>query len=463
MRRTSLPIICAALLLGLLAGCSGTRSSSADENGEHAYIDDATLESFDDSLRELALAIQRADKDGETAMRAKLSENARMYQRALLSALHDDGSTPRRAVAGVMLGFTGDASVIPLLMEKVLDPEEAASVRLNSMLGLSTMGDKLRDYSDHKALMDALSRNMEDQEAGYAMRRAAIYTFAVAFDGVQKDSILPLRNRFLSDPDPRVQIAAVNAMGDIGDVAAVNDLSVVGLSHPDAELRGASAIALGKIADPQRVIPALERAVKDEYPAVRRHAIDALSRHYGSDPERVYTAVLTGLSDFDEHVRESSALALARIRDERAIEPLLQATGDRTAVVREAAATALGLLITAEREKEAYPLVELLTDQSPGVQLSAMASLVRICRIDNGSDQPRWRKYFYTKYPDLDPANMYVGKPKPRFSSGISNSGSRPRTTPSSSRTQPRTQPRTNNNTGRNQGRSDNRTQPRGR
>lgn len=447
MRRFKLPLLVVLLLGGLISGCSSS-PSTVEDDGQPTYIDDKTLESFDDSLNELAKAIARSDGDTEQAMRAKISETARMYQKALLSALYDNHSTPRRALAGVMLGFTGDAAVIPALLEKLNDTDEHASVRLNSMLGLQTMGDKLRDYQQHKELMRTLTVNMEDKEATYTMRRAAVYTYAVAFDGVQNDSILPLRNRFLADNDIRVQVAAINAMGDIGDVAAVNDLSVVGLSHPDHVVRSASAIALGKISDPQRVIPALENAITDEYPNVRRHAIDSLSRHYGSDPERVYVSVLSGLADFDERVREAAALALARIRDERAIEPLLQATGDRTAVVREAAAAALGQLISPEREKEAYPLVELLTDQSPGVQLSAMQSLERVTRQSSlGNDQPRWRKYFYTKYPDLDPANMYEGKPKPRFSSGISGSASRPRTTtPPRSTQQPRSQPRNTNN-----------------
>lgn len=447
MRSFKMPLALGMLLLGVLAGCSSS-PSAVDNDGQPTYIDDPTLENFDRSLGELSLAIQRADADTEMAMRAKISETSRMYQKALLSALYDNHSTPRRALAGVMLGFTGDAAVIPALLEKVNDSSEHISVRLNSMLGLQTMGDKLRDYPQHKELMRTLTVNMEDKDAPYTMRRAAVYTYAVAYDGVQNDSILPLRNRFLADNDLRVQVAAINAMGDIGDVAAVNDLSIVGLSHPDHVVRAASAIALGKISDPQRVIPALEGATLDEVANVRRHSIDALSRHYGSDPERVYVSVLSGLADFDERVREAAALALARIRDERAIEPLLQATGDRTAVVREAAATALGLLISPEREKEAYPLVELLSDQAPGVQISAMQSLERVTRQSNlGNDQQRWRKFFYTKYPDLDPANMYEGKPKPRFSSGISGSASRPRTTstPSRNTQQPRTQQRPNN------------------
>jgi HEAT repeat protein len=434
----------AVLALVVVAGCSGTPSGAYDGDSERSYIDDETLESFDADLRSLALAVAQSDDQKERAMSRKISESARLYQRALLSALYDDSSTARRALASVMLGFTGDATVISPLLEKVQDDGEPERVRLNAVLGLATLGDKLRDYEDHRGLMRVLNTEMENRDASYAMRRAAIQAYAVAYDGAQNDSIVPLRNRFLSDGDVRVQIAAINAMGDVGDTDAVPDLTLVGLDHPEPEIRGASAVALGKIADPTRVLPALQRACQDDNALVRRHSVDAISKHYGSDPELVYSTIITGLADFDPRVRESAALAFARLNDTRAIGALIQATGDRTAMVREAAAKSLGGLITEDREKEAFPLVELLTDQNPGVQSAALASLSTITRHDYGADQPRWRTYFYTKYPDLDPKNMYGDGPKPRVSSGINNTGRRPTTT------QPRNTRNTRNTNTRN-------------
>lgn len=425
-------LLCGA---GLMVGACGSNGSVYNDNGdsdEREYIDDETLESFDRDLRSLALAISQSNEDVESALRTKISETARMYQRALISALYDNSSTPRRTLAAVMLGFTGDASVIDPLLDKVMDEDEPERVRLNAMLGLETLGDKLRDYDDHRKLIRAISFHMDSLEASHAMRRASILTFTAAYDGAQNDSILPLRNRFMSDPDLRVQIAAINAMGDIGDTIAVPDLVHIGLGHPEYKIRAASAVALGKIEDPARVLPALKKATEDETAVVRRQALDAISKHYGSDPEMVYATLITGLSDFDERAREAAASALARINDTRAIEPLLQATGDRTAVVRAAAARALGALIGEEREKEAYPLIALLADQNPGVKDAALDSLTRITTEDHGADQTTWRQYFWTKYPELDPKNMYGDGPKPRVTSGISNtrrSSSTPRRT----------------------------------
>lgn len=427
MRRLIFLFVCLPGLL--LAGCASSSPSNVDAN-ERVYVSDTMLEAFNGDLQSLSVAIELADEARESSLRATISDSARLYQRALLSALYDDSSTPRRRVAAVMLGFTGDAAVIPALLATLSNQSEAASVRTNSLLGLSVMGDRLRDYADHEALMRRVVDAMQDPDSPPAMRRAAIHTFAVAYERGASDSIMPLRALYLADPEPLVKAAAVNAMGDIGDPAAVEDLRTAAQGHPDVNVQIAATIALGKIEDPNRAIPALEAAARDDKPRVRRHAIDALARHFRSDPDRVYSAVLLGLADFDERVRESAAMALARIGDDRAVAPLLQATGDRTAVVREAAAAALGSLITQEREKEAYPLVELLADQSHNVQAAAMTTLTRVTGDDHGSDQTRWRRYFHTKYPDLNPANLYDGKPKPRFSSGITTGQRRATTTP---------------------------------
>ncbi len=434
-----------AIGLTLIAGCS-TTPKAEDPLAEKTYLDDKAMESFDNDLRQLSSAIQRGDENSEMSLRTKISEGARTYQRALVSALHDDSSTPRRAMAGILLGFTGDAAVISALLSSVGDVDEDESVRVNSALGLAALDDKLRDYKEHKAMMAVLRKPMSDATSSVSLRRATIQTYAVAYDAAQLDTLQPVRDRFLGDPDMRVQIAAVNALGDIGDSMAVPDLVSVGLRHPQPEIRAASAIALGRIPDPARCIPALVDASRDESALTRRESMDALSRHYGSNPELVYGTLVNGLSDFDSQVRESSALALARVRDTRAIEPLLQATGDRTAVVREAAVSSLGELITLEREKEAYPLIDLLGDNNPGVSSAALTTLTRITRVDHGNDQPTWRGYFWKKYPELNPALAYEGKPKPRASSGIQSSGSR---TGTSSRNTGRTttQPRTGSQT----------------
>lgn len=407
----------------LLAGCSSSRSTE-DKSNTYSYLDDKTLEKMDNDLRLLSEAIDRADEGGEASLRRSISEQARRYQGALISALSDYSSTPRRRLAGVALGFTGDVSVIGPLIDKLNDEDEPESVRINAVLGLATLGEKLRDYPKHDQLMNTLRAVMENKDTSASMRRAAVWAYAAAFDKVLNDSIAPLGDRFLGDSDLGVQIAAVNAMGDIGDIAATSDL-LHALTVPSDDIRVAAAIALGNLADPNKVIvPALVAASQDDEAGdVRREALHSLVSHFRSDPDNVFGALLFGLSDLDDAVRESAALALAQTADDRAVDPLIQATGDRAAIVRVAAAESLPLVVKKENEASAYALVDLLGDQNPLVSRTAQASLVKITTKNFGDDQGQWRTYFYKTYPALDPANAYVGKPKPRMTSNLQGSG----------------------------------------
>jgi HEAT repeat protein len=424
MRYFSGAILIAGLSLTvLLGGCASTKAKDKADN--YSYIDDKALEKLDNDLKQLSDAVERADDTGEKALRTTISEQARRYQGALISALSDFSSTPRRRLAGVALGFTGDTSVIGPLLDKINDADEPESIRQNAVLGLATLGSKLREYPKHDQLMNTLRAVMDEKDTSPSMRRSAVQAYAAAYDRVLNDSITPLRDRYMGDSDLGVQVAAINAMGDIQDVAATTDL-IHGLTLPSDEVRVASAIALGKLPDPNKtIVPALITAsIEDESSDVRREAINSLSFHFQADPDTVFGAMLFGLSDFDDEVRESAAMALADTADERAVDPLIQATGDRAAIVRQAAAEGLPSLLTKEKESQAYVLVDLLSDQNPVVARSAQSSLVKITANNFGDDQSQWRKYFYKAYPALDPANAYVGKPKPRMTSNLQGSGS---------------------------------------
>ncbi len=423
MRYFSGAIVIAGLSLTvLLGGCAS--SGAKDKVDNYSYIDDKALEKLDNDLKQLSDAVYRADDTGEKALRTSIAEQARRYQGALISALSDFSSTPRRRLAGVALGFTGDTSVIGPLIDKINDADEPESVRQNAVLGLATLGTKLREYPKHDALMNTLRAVMDDKDTSPSMRRTAVQAYAAAYDKVLNDSISPLRDRCMSDSDLSVQVAAINAMGDIEDVSATTDL-IRGLTMPSDEIRIASAIALGKLPDPNKtIVPALiEASQSDEFGDVRREALNSLTSHFAADPDAVFGALLFGLSDFDDSVRESAAFALADTADERALDPLIQATGDRAAIVRQAAAEGLPNLVSKEKESQAFALVDLLADQNPLVSRAAQSSLVKITTKNYGDDQSQWRSYFYKAYPALDPANAYVGKPKPRMTSNLQGSG----------------------------------------
>jgi HEAT repeat protein len=282
--RRFVAIFPAALISGalaIMAGCSSGPDIPEELSHEKTYLDDKAMEAFNADLMMLSASVDRGEEDSVKALRGKISESARVYQRALVSALYDDTSTPRRAMAAVLLGFTGDAAVIGELIKIVADTDEAESVRMNAVLGLTELDDKLRDYKDHKALMLVLGNTMVDVTSNASLRRACVYAYATAFDPRHGDSAQPVRGRFTNDPSPDVQIAAIYSLGDpMNDKGAVPLLATIGVRHPDPEIRAATAIALGRIDDPEKCIPALVAACQDEDAMTRREAMDAISRHH---------------------------------------------------------------------------------------------------------------------------------------------------------------------------------------
>lgn len=87
------------------------------------------------------------------------------------------------------------------------------------------------------------------------------------------------------------------------------------------------------------------------------------------------------LNDDAARVRRAAAWALARIPDDRAIEPLLRALGDSIASVRRAAAEALGTL---KEPTAREPLAALLNDPDSSVRCTAVEAIAAI-----GSERAR--------------------------------------------------------------------------
>jgi HEAT repeat protein len=129
------------------------------------------------------------------------------------------------------------------------------------------------------------------------------------------------------------------------------------LSYKDAVIRIAAADALAPIRDPLAVEP-LVALLKDDNAGVRRAAVGALSARGGfrvveplvaaladKDPDvrvTASTAVYRRLmTDPDQDARRATAVALGKIRDPNAVEPLVKSIMDADEGVRLAAIRAL--------------------------------------------------------------------------------------------------------------------------
>ena len=111
-------------------------------------------------------------------------------------------------------------------------------------------------------------------------------------------------------------------------------------------------------------------------PGVRVRAADALGKVSGEAADLARPALRALLNDDNPEVRYTVALALGELRDEQAVEQLIDATtGDGHPLPRQAAVIALGLI---GDERATKPLARMLRDAPPDVRFQATTSLVQV-------------------------------------------------------------------------------------
>lgn len=179
------------------------------------------------------------------------------------------------------------------------------------------------------------------------------------------------------DPDTPVRVAALHALGRIGDPSvadiiftAVSD-SETGRGAEDASaLRAAAASALAELGS--GATKALIKAAADRNPRVREVAVQAIAGTTGEDAERVLVA---SLRDDRSSVRQAAALGLAQGAGSRAVGPLRSALGHKDAQTRRSAALALGSI---GGDEAAAALIGAARDREQAVREAAIQQLGRI-------------------------------------------------------------------------------------
>jgi HEAT repeat protein len=147
-------------------------------------------------------------------------------------------------------------------------------------------------------------------------------------------AVLPLIEALTGDPYSGVRWKASEALARIGK-PSVEPLIAV-LRNPDADVRWKAAIALGDIGDERAVGPLIE-LLRDEDRFVKSRAAYALS----SVGRPAVLPLIQALRTGDGNLRWGAAIALGAIKDPESALPLLQALGDRHENVRTEAAAAL--------------------------------------------------------------------------------------------------------------------------
>ncbi len=187
----------------------------------------------------------------------------------------------------------------------------------------------------YAAIVSAVQHPMRDVrvDAGFMLAKQTQYKDSAAVPGLLDA---------LGDDDPRIRTAAVKALGEIGDPAAVPQLLHIMNTERDGDIRWLATGALGKIGS--AAVPGLLNMLRDEDWKVRRSAADAIwaMREPGAVP-----GLLAALQDRNDVVRQAVAGALDAI-GEGAVQPLIEALSSRDPQINRTAADYLNKIGTPE-------------------------------------------------------------------------------------------------------------------
>ena len=212
--------------------------------------------------------------------------------------------------------------------------------------------------------------------------------------------------QLLADESPVVRQAAIMTAGVFDDEESVAGvIALLNNSDEEPEVRRTAVLVLGRSRHPA-ASAALEQAVKDPGPEIRRFAVKALANMEVAEEISSSTETLcNALSDDLPAIRANAADALGKLADFRAADSLSEALADADAVVRNKAAIALarlgdmrGMSALIAQLNEAGPgrpeatealgnfsdpgavnaLVGALNDHDPSVRLAAVEALHKI-------------------------------------------------------------------------------------
>ncbi len=185
------------------------------------------------------------------------------------------------------------------------------------------------------------------------------------------DKTIPVLIDALKDDYWSVRFGAAEALGEIGYSMAVPALIKYLENDDDPEFRAKVAEQLGLIGDKQAV-PALIKALQnDPSELVREFACKALGL---IADDRAEPALREALKDQHDLVRREAANALGMIAKKESVEALIEALTDRDPKVRALAATALGHI---NDPSAILPLIETLKDGNVEVHEAAKNALER--------------------------------------------------------------------------------------
>ncbi|PIE33199.1 hypothetical protein CSA56_12815 [candidate division KSB3 bacterium] len=294
-------------------------------------------------------------QDAEDALRQIGDVRAIPY---LLDALQDDEVHIRR-IAVEVLGQIHSMETVTPLITVLHDTDETLRSLAADVLG------RLEASEAVPMLLTVL------QDRSPIIRRSA----ARALGRIWEPEAVPDLIRLLDDNDVGVRLAVIEALGRIGDPEAVPAL-IETLRQTTGKERWGGAYALGRIRDVRAIPLLLECLTKDHDANVRRASAEALGQIGHPQP---VPGLLKALNDEYWFVCWAAAHSLGYIRDLAAVDGLIGLLKNTHEKVRWAAAEALGQI---GDPKAAPALISALRDTNWEVCKIASRSLDRVSRAE---------------------------------------------------------------------------------
>lgn len=201
----------------------------------------------------------------------------------------------------------------------------------------------------------------------------------------------------LQDPHANVRRLAAKALGQIGEISAV-DFLIKLLNDPDRGVRATAAIALGNYRHPMAAQKIMDAYAAGASVAARTDMIFALAH---INDILAVPFLVARAKDPEPDIRAAIMLALGKLRDARVIPALLVGIKDSDEITRANAAYALGAYFS---PSVVNALVSALADAAPRVRQAAAESLKAMTGIDYGTDQDRWQQWWQEQRKQMQPA-----------------------------------------------------------
>jgi hypothetical protein len=196
--------------------------------------------------------------------------------RALLEGQAISGAPRNRSIASAALGFCGDSSVLPLLMNNVSSDE--SEVVAKSLLGIGMLSSPDTPIAPIYAALNAPTATPEvESNAAFALFQIAAIAQTDG-DGTMSSALLSL----LNSPQASVRAQAALSLGLIKANLAIPPVTDLLAADPNPEVRTAAAFALGQIGSVASTRP-LVAALSDPSALTAGTARGALSRIHGRD------------------------------------------------------------------------------------------------------------------------------------------------------------------------------------